>query len=285
MPWYSLSEADGQSTYRYLRIAMPLLVILLGASIAWQIFEPAPDCWLGSISAYYYTSARAVFVACLCAIGACLVIYRGHTAVEDLALNISGLLAFGVAFVPTPLTDLQIKPTDAVCRRSNVPTESQLATAIDNNVFALLVALSAILLVALVLRPWKGGKPGLDLTGDILLLGFALLLGWYLYVADRALIRDYAHLVSSVTMFAGIFFVVLMNVLRIQHASKPDRTGVQIACLRWYWLVLALMAASVAVLSIAAWTGSFDHAVFWLEASLIALFGMFWVVQTKELWA
>jgi hypothetical protein len=29
---------------------------------------------------------------------------------------------------------------------------------------------------------------------------------------------------------------------------------------------------------------TYDHAVFWLEAGVIALFAVYWVVQTFELW-
>ena len=99
---HSYKNQDAQTTYRLLRIAMLVLVIMLATAVIYQIFRPEPDCWLGSISAYYYTSARAVFVVALCAIGACLVAYRGNTPSEDLALNVSGFLAFVVAFIPTP---------------------------------------------------------------------------------------------------------------------------------------------------------------------------------------
>ena len=49
---------DVIKTYRYLRIGMIGAVVLLAASIG--IERSKVDCWQTSISAYYYTPARAV---------------------------------------------------------------------------------------------------------------------------------------------------------------------------------------------------------------------------------
>src|SRR5205085_6408417 len=57
---------------------------------------------LGSISAYYYTPVRGMFAGALLAIGACLVCIRGSTTVEDILLNVAGMLAPVVALIPTP---------------------------------------------------------------------------------------------------------------------------------------------------------------------------------------
>ena len=68
-----------------------------------------------SMSAYYHTDMRDVFVGVLCAIGFTLLLYKGFDKWEDWALNAAGVLAFGIAMVPTvanclpavPLSDLQ----------------------------------------------------------------------------------------------------------------------------------------------------------------------------------
>ncbi len=283
-----ISPRDEVSTYRYLRIAMPVLVVLLGSSVAKQVFAPEPDCWLGSISAYYYTPARAVFVACLCAIGACLVIYHGNTAREDFVLNISGFLAFVVALVPTPLKELVINPAERVgpadepvCKRSNVPTASQLTAAIDNNVWALLVALTFVVGVVVWFRVMS--HPAGWLSAAVILLVASLACGWLLFWFDRSDLRDHGHLYSAVAMFAGIVVVVVMNAFR-SDAIDPSGVAAPAPYLLLYRLILAAMLASIVVLGAVALWGRFDHAIFWLEASLIALFAAFWVVQTKELW-
>jgi hypothetical protein len=55
----------------------------------------------GSMSGYYYTHMRDVFVGALCALGIFLVAYAGYDEVDRWITNIAGLCAIGVAFFPT----------------------------------------------------------------------------------------------------------------------------------------------------------------------------------------
>jgi hypothetical protein len=66
----------------------------------------------GSMSGYYYTHMRNVFVGALCALGVFLFAYDGYDEVDRWITNIAGLGAIGVAFCPTkpavrPLTVTQ----------------------------------------------------------------------------------------------------------------------------------------------------------------------------------
>ena len=54
-----------------------------------------------SVSSYYHTEMRDVFVGTLCVIGFFLLSYRGHERKDNIAGNIAGVSALGVAFVPT----------------------------------------------------------------------------------------------------------------------------------------------------------------------------------------
>ena len=54
-----------------------------------------------SISAYYYTGMRDVFVGSLCAIGVFLLSYRGYEPTDDLAGNLACAFVVGVALAPT----------------------------------------------------------------------------------------------------------------------------------------------------------------------------------------
>ncbi len=56
---------------------------------------------LPSISAYYYSVMRDVFVGSLCAAGVFLLSYRFDLA-DDIAADIAGISAIGVALFPTP---------------------------------------------------------------------------------------------------------------------------------------------------------------------------------------
>jgi hypothetical protein len=55
-----------------------------------------------SMSAYYYSPAmRDTFVGLLWAIGVFLYLYRGFSRQEDWSLNLAGVLAVGIALIPT----------------------------------------------------------------------------------------------------------------------------------------------------------------------------------------
>lgn len=54
-----------------------------------------------SISAYYYTGMRDVFVGILCAIGVFLLAYHGYDLADRIAGKSAGLFALGIAFFPT----------------------------------------------------------------------------------------------------------------------------------------------------------------------------------------
>jgi hypothetical protein len=55
----------------------------------------------GSISFYYYTDMRNVFVGSLCAIGIFLMSYRGYERKDEIAGRLACVFAIGVALFPT----------------------------------------------------------------------------------------------------------------------------------------------------------------------------------------
>ena len=94
-----LKSQDAIKTDRYLRIGMIGAVVLLAASIA--IERSKVDCWQTSISAYYYTPVRAIFVGTMIAVDLALIVYKGRSGREAVCLNYAGMLAPAVARVPT----------------------------------------------------------------------------------------------------------------------------------------------------------------------------------------
>jgi len=65
-----------------------------------------------SISAYYHTPMRDLFVGVLVAIGACLYLYKGFSERENKALNCAGIFAVAVAFLPTCIPELSTMTAD-----------------------------------------------------------------------------------------------------------------------------------------------------------------------------
>src|SRR5688500_3033316 len=98
MTWRAGQRARERDTYRYLQIIMvvPAAWLLLCLLAAWGLMDADHD----SISDYYGTPLRDVFVGALMACGICMVAYKGESKLEDYALNFAGFNAFLVALVP-----------------------------------------------------------------------------------------------------------------------------------------------------------------------------------------
>lgn len=103
-------QAHMLSTYNSLRIGMfviaaatPVVIVLWGLvfhvgwenSISAYYFAPLADKW-----EYSYYPCRVLFVGVLCALGSFLFLYKGFSERENVALNLAGAFAVGVAVFP-----------------------------------------------------------------------------------------------------------------------------------------------------------------------------------------
>jgi hypothetical protein len=143
-----------------------LPVVLIASSL---FFAPRPD----SMSGYYYTHMRNVFVGALWALGVFLVAYAGYDRTDRWITNIAGGCAIGVALCPT-------KPTvcAAHARTCSPPSVRHLSTfqAVAGDIHLLFAAVTFIALGFMALRFSKGAKTpdGMDMMGKIRYgLGFA----------------------------------------------------------------------------------------------------------------
>ena len=91
---YVLSYLNLRTIIGIIGIALPI-VLILG-----NILFGSPGV-LPSISAYYYSVMRDVFVGSMCAAGVFLLSYR-FDPVSNAVSDIAGIAAIGVAFFPTP---------------------------------------------------------------------------------------------------------------------------------------------------------------------------------------
>lgn len=88
-------------TYFVLRMVIAGAAIGLPvALLVWVTLDPDLP-MMDSLSAFYYTPARGLFVGTLVAIGVALVAYHGYTRGENWLLNAAGTLAIVVALFPT----------------------------------------------------------------------------------------------------------------------------------------------------------------------------------------
>lgn len=212
-----------------------------------------------------------MFVGSVCAIGACMIIYRGRSDTEDGLLNLSGYLAFFVAFVPTPLL-----PTDA-----GSATPADVTAAVVNNSWSILIAgaIGLALQWALARAPDRSRRRPAAVAVSVVI--YAALLGFFL--GARQAFLDTGHYVAAVGLFLGVVGVVGVNAIALARARASagrDRLA-QWSNLYTMGFVLMILTIVIVVVAVRPWV---EQWVFWLEALLIAQFLAFWITQTVERW-
>ncbi len=279
------SVHTGRDTYRYLRGGMVVVIVMLFAAI---FIDSVPtDCWQGSISAYYYTAARNVFVATLCCLGIMLIVYKGSNDTEDVLLNLAGTLAFFVAFVPISIPDV------AGCRQV-LPTAAQKSDAIANNFGAVIVALVvAGAIIAFVFVIDKESRSDTSDWGNRLRVMSCVVLAGFVvaYFVFPKQFEVAAHWVAAVLIFVIIGAVVFINAYLVSNQDMQD-PGTRERFRRCYRVIGWMMVGSVVGALIVALVGklsspqgdAWNIPLFALETALLLEFALFWAFQTFELW-
>jgi hypothetical protein len=238
---------------------------------------------LPSISAYYYTPAQAVFVSALVAIGICMIAIKAPNEWEDVLLNLAGMLAPVVAFVPTPqagdCSSVVLTPQDAVPK-------------IINNVWSLFVTgvLAVIVIIVIAVRSRTSGAASragtgwkLQYTVGLGAAGLTLVGGILWLQLDQHGFVNNAHYTAAITLFLCFIVVTALNAWAFGQTSASDARAMRRYANR-YSVIAILMLASGLVLGLITWLGHWDYGVLAIEAALIILFAAFWLTQTIELW-
>ena len=264
-------------TYDYLRIALAALVLLLFVSVAIEV--SLAGCGLQpSISAYYYTPVHAVFIGVLVTMGVCLIALKGNTDGEDVLLNLAGMLAPGVAFIPTSGV--------GSCSSSAV-LAPDVAAFVANSMPALFLTGLFVGVLAVVIARRESGTRGIGSTNRRgILLSVAVLGGGIVwFFIDRESFIARGHDAAAIPMFLAIIAVVWINARDVSAAvhqgAMPSSRNRFVPIYRSIAVAMLLALAGTVAISLA--TGS-TSVVFWVEIVLISLFAVFWVVQTVELW-
>lgn len=281
-PAQQLTEDHAIKTYRYLRIGMIGAVVLMAASIA--IERSKVDCWQTSISAYYYTPVRAIFVGAMIVVGFSLIVYKGRPNGEDIFLNLAGMLAPVVAVAPT--TDVgdcwSVEP-DPLPVRPDGTLANWVVDNIDNNFNALLIAgavgLGIALFLAIAVNRGNVGATVRTVRGQwetsasLAFTGLVLLVGWWLS-ENWSDFYTRAHGWAAVLLFVCLIGAIVVKVVDYGTGDRKWRA------------VYATVAAGMVLGGILIVTTRIfgRHTVFALEAWEIVLFAIYWIVQTVEKW-
>ncbi|MDQ3964701.1 MAG: hypothetical protein M3277_12455 [Actinomycetota bacterium] len=286
-----LPSGDAIKSYRYLRLGMIGAVAFLGVSLLIEHGKAPNGCWQTSISAYYYTPVRAVFVGMLVVVGFALIVIKGRDW-EDLLLNIAGLLAPVVAIVPT--TDIVNDPQKPGCwslAPDAFPTVrigdsdmTELApwvrAIVDNNFKAFLIVAFIGLVTGVVLAylAHKGiGSVKERITRYKIvafsIMGVALAVASIMFFRSREFFLAHAHGKSAVLLFVFLFAAVVFSSLQTDSTKW---------CRIAYMAVAAGMAIGAAVIVLP--RPFEEHTVFALEFWEISMFAVYWIVQTADNW-
>ena len=283
-------------TYEYVRwllICLPTLLFVVTTLTAWQQGELER-----SISAYYGGPVRDIFVGALFAIAACLVAYQGVGLLEDYALNGAGFYALFVALVPTGFAKLMNE-------LQQNPTPDGVEPA--DHVWFLRIALTSVLVLCLVLvvREVRTGKVRQLFTVDagstlanqvnrwfllltaLVLVGFLALAMWQLWSGPAAEVRMAGialgpvqlsiHDLAAIFMIASLAVAVLTNTWPFYVFRDLWPSG-----RFFYGVIFLLMTIGITVPLLVARAFAPEHVVIFIEWWEIALFAVFWGLETRR---
>ena len=297
------------ATHMMIRIALTGVSLAIVVSVLVQ--RGRDDCWLTSISAYWYTDARTIFTGGLIAISICLIAYSGGTWTENLLLNLAGVLAPIVAVAPTQLgNDL-----DEACLGNRAPGAYDSDATINGlTVYFVVLAVGAIFTIAASralrqsllgrrkqsadevagkapltkaqLRASRFGRVTAALIAAVLILWWAL--------DDE--FAQHAHFPSAATMFVFLAFVAASRTeVGSRITSKwdlyRDTTTLPSALAQrrsfpygfLYGCVAIGMLATLALAGINILVDGWDYGVIAAEFALLGLFLVFWLAQTIQM--
>ena len=262
-----------ERTYRYLRIGIAGTVVAIFVAVAQAVTTYG---WLTSVSDYFYTPARNVFVGALIAVSLALFALSGRGA-ERALLDAAALFAPLIALVPTTLSPDAVPGVVVDCTERCFPLQYEADAANGVSVYLVLGALA--LLVALVLAAL--GQVSLAAVWPSLLVAVAVLAATGLtWAFARDAFLQQAHFVATTAFFALFAAVAVRNAFP-RRGPQPTPVFRVLYTVIAVGLVLTLIAY---VILLPQADGSGIPIVLIVEAIALALFFSFWVVQGVEKW-
>ncbi|MBD3942599.1 hypothetical protein IF188_12910 [Microbacterium sp. NEAU-LLC] len=264
-----------ERTYRYLRIGVAGTVVAIFVAVAQAA---ATYGWLTSISDYFYTPARDVFVGALVAASLALFALSGR-GLERALLDAAALFAPLIALVPTTLAPGSVPGVVVECPGETRCFPAAFEADAANGVTVYLVLGGLAVLVALLLALLR--QVSLAAVWPSLLITVVVLatvgLTWAL---AHDLFLQHAHFIATTAFFALFAAAAVRSAF---PRSGPQPTPV----FRALYIAIAagLIVLLVAYAILLPQTGAAGvPIVLIVEIAALVLFFAFWVVQGIEKW-
>jgi len=289
-PFESTRERYGITlawTYRYLRIGISAAVLALLSAVT---IESTRIGVLHSISAYYYTDARNIFVAALLVISFGL-LALSEPGVERTLRTVAALFGPIIALCPTSIPEHAVPGIALVCPVPSAsvcvpePYRSEVAVGIGTYLIIAVVAWAVVLVLkASVPGRLRPAVPSLAITGAVILLVAVTDLGWHEAFIDNA------HGLAALAFFATAAALAVVSATRRYN----ERYGYVLPRgFRAAYLVIAvgMVGAVLAVLTIVIVQAvlGIHLAILIPELVELVLFFAFWVLQSihkeRVIWA
>lgn len=280
------TATTGHRTHRYLRLALGLIAVAILVSVGLESLRLGTV--LPSISHYFYSAAQPVFVGGLIAASLALASLSGR-GLETTLLDIAAVFAPLIAIVPTAIYGRSlVRELGVSCPPATMCVPEDFLSDVRNGVATYLIMLAIVVTLGLVLR--RRGRIGgrgiyvIAVVGGI--AGAALALLTFVPPLNDGFPSNThfplgIHYPVTIAFFACFATVPVINAFRVttDEGSKP-RLWQKLV----YLAVALLLIADLIVLVFFAASLEPLPVVFVCEAIALALFAVFWFVQTAQRW-
>lgn len=291
---------DGEDILRrtYLHLRLSLVAVVAAIFLA-VVFTPSgflPDGTdiLRSISHYFYTPARTVFTAALCAASLALLSLAGP-GVQNRLLDLAALLAPLIAIVPTRVLPAELGaeaglagcvagwPAGLDC----IPADQLSQVELGFWVWVVLVTAGLVVAVVRGIRSriraagyWATVGAGAGVVAVYLVLRWS---PWSTLTHEG--LQMWGHVLAASAFFLLITVVAVIEAFRQWTRQGQDPAFLPRVVYAVVYAVLAVVmvaAVGAAVVIVLRPTTVAGDAVFWAEAVGLAAFAAFWIFQTVE---